>query len=300
MIELEEHLIGSKIWTNQNEIEQRLADLCEHAEKVIQKYLRDEFASLADYNAAAGELAEPYQTLVIADFPNGFSPVAIERLGALIGYGPRCGIIVWLQADVAANLPKEIDLQHFYQRGLILEEHAGKMRLCQEQLGSWDCRLEHMPTPQRAEHILQTIGEHAATAANRAVPLRSGAPQEGGLWQGDTSHDLRLPIGRSGAKRLQFMELGHGTAQHVLIGGRTGSGKSTLLHVLITNGALWYGLTNSPYLVDFKKGVEFKTYANAQLPHAKVIAVESDREYALSVLRHIDQELDRRGGLFRD
>ena len=51
------------------------------------------------------------------------------------------------------------------------------------------------------------------------------------------------------------------------------------------------------YLVDFKKGVEFKTYANAQLPHAKVIAVESDREYALSVLRHIDSELERRGSV---
>ena len=31
---------------------------------------------------------------------------------------------------------------------------------------------------------------------------------------------------------------------------------------------------NFLYLVDFKKGVEFKTYASRDLPHAKAVAVE--------------------------
>jgi hypothetical protein len=53
------------------------------------------------------------------------------------------------------------------------------------------------------------------------------------------------------------------------------------------------------YLIDFKKGVEFKCYADAKLPHAKVIAIESDREFGLSVLQRVDEELRRRGDLFR-
>jgi len=53
------------------------------------------------------------------------------------------------------------------------------------------------------------------------------------------------------------------------------------------------------YLIDFKKGVEFKVYADYQLPHARAIAVESDREFGLSVLQRIDAELARRGDLFR-
>ena len=36
---------------------------------------------------------------------------------------------------------------------------------------------------------------------------------------------------------------------------------------------------------DFKKGVEFKTYATHKLPHARAVAVESDREFGLSVLQ---------------
>src|ERR1041385_6932397 len=97
-----------------------------------------------------------------------------------------------------------------------------------------------------------------------------------------------------------MLKLGRGVAQHALIAGKTGSGKSTLLHVLVTNLALWYSPEQVEfYLVDFKKGVEFKTYATHRLPHARAIAVESDREFGLSVLQRIDAELARRGELYR-
>jgi len=33
------------------------------------------------------------------------------------------------------------------------------------------------------------------------------------------------------------------------------------------------------YLIDFKKGVEFKPYGTLRLPHARVVAIESDREF---------------------
>ena len=69
---------------------------------------------------------------------------------------------------------------------------------------------------------------------------------------------------------------------------------------MITNLALWYSPEQVElYLIDFKKGVEFKTYATYDLPHARAIAVESDREFGLSVLQRIDGELTRRGELFR-
>lgn len=53
------------------------------------------------------------------------------------------------------------------------------------------------------------------------------------------------------------------------------------------------------YLVDFKKGVEFKDYADVFLPHAKVIVVESEREFGISVLRAIDKEMTVRSELFK-
>src|SRR6185436_18063163 len=83
--------------------------------------------------------------------------------------------------------------------------------------------------------------------------------------------------------------------------GKTGSGKSTLLHALITQLALNYSPDEVElYLIDFKKGVEFKTYATHALPHARVVAVESEREFGLSVLQRLDGELKFRGERFRD
>src|SRR5207302_748313 len=109
------------------------------------------------------------------------------------------------------------------------------------------------------------------------------------------------PLGRAGATKRQHLQLGRGTAQHVLIAGKTGSGKSTLLHALIINLALHYSPDEVEfYLIDFKKGVEFKTYASHELPHARVIAIESEREFGLSVLQRLDVELKQRGELFRE
>ena len=39
------------------------------------------------------------------------------------------------------------------------------------------------------------------------------------------------------------------------------------------------------YLIDFKQGVEFRAYSANGLPHARVIAIESEREFGLSVLQ---------------
>src|ERR671936_466704 len=86
----------------------------------------------------------------------------------------------------------------------------------------------------------------------------------------------------------------------LLISGKTGSGKSTLLHALVSNLALNYSPDEVElYLVDFKKGVEFKTYASHELPHARVVAIESEREFGLSVLQRLDAELRQRGERFR-
>ena len=143
--------------------------------------------------------------------------------------------------------------------------------------------------------------EQAKLEAQYAAMLRGDWPPTfRQFWTGNATEEVVVPIGRMGATRLQSLRLGKGVAQHVLIAGKTGSGKSTLLHALVTNLAMWYPPDEVEfYLIDFKKGVEFKTYATHGLPHARAIAVESDREFGLSVLLRLDAELARRGDLFR-
>src|SRR6185503_8023439 len=107
-----EHLINGRIWTQPAQIEQRLADLNEHMEKIIQMYLRNEYATIAEYNEQAGNIAEKYRFLVIADFPMNFSEVAVKRLMSIVNSGARCGVytlIHWDQRHMAPHnlVPEE-------------------------------------------------------------------------------------------------------------------------------------------------------------------------------------------------
>src|SRR5262249_32236484 len=87
-----EALIGGRIWTEPQQIEQRLTDLTTHMENVIQKYLRHQYRSIEDYNAAAGEVAEPFRVLIIANFPANFSSDAARRLVSIVNSGASCGV----------------------------------------------------------------------------------------------------------------------------------------------------------------------------------------------------------------
>jgi energy-coupling factor transporter ATP-binding protein EcfA2 len=149
--------------------------------------------------------------------------------------------------------------------------------------------------------VIQRVGKAAKAAKRVEVPFDRVAPKEEEWWHGSTAGEVLAPLGPAGAKKLQFLKLGKGTSQHVLIAGKTGSGKSTLMHAMITSLALQYSPNELQfYLIDFKKGVEFKLYDHYKLPHARVIAIESEREFGLSVLEQLDRELKRRGDLFRD
>ncbi|MBU6302417.1 MAG: ATP-binding protein [Verrucomicrobia bacterium] len=295
-----EALINGRVWTQPEQIEKRLAELGEHMEKVIRMDLRDEFATIADYNAHPGSLPEAYRFVVIADFPNGFSTAALQRLGSIALTGPRCGVHLLLHRDAAKPLPPGLDGLDPWPHAVSLS-FRGDVPVLLGQPEGVAFRFDRPPTGETAAAFLDRVGKASLESNRVEVPFAQIAPPETAFWSLDTIHELRVPIGRTGAGRLQELVLGKGTRQHALIAGKTGSGKSTLFHVIITNLALWADPRRVEfYLIDFKKGVEFQAYARHRLPHARVVAIESDREFGLSVLQRLDDELRRRGDVFRE
>ncbi len=295
-----EALVGGKIWSEARHIEQRLVDLTEHMENVIQKYLRNEYESIAVYNKEAGEIAEPYRFVVVCDFPAGFTDAAAQRLASVLASGPRCGVYTLISMVPNQELPRGITAADLRANSVTLVEENGRFLWKDPDFEALPLELDPPPPEALVTSALKLVGEGALDATRVEVPFDFVAPPPERLWSREARSELRVALGRSGATRLQYLTLGQGTNQHALIAGRTGSGKSTLLHVLITNLALWYPPEEIEfYLVDFKKGVEFKTYVTHDLPHARAVAIESDREFGLSVLQRLDQELKRRGALFR-
>ena len=105
LADYEEQIINSRIWTQSGQIEQKLADLNEHMEKVIQMYLRNEYATIAEYNEQAGVIAEKYYFLVVADFPANFTETAAKRLLSIAASGARCGVYMLIHWDQRQPLP---------------------------------------------------------------------------------------------------------------------------------------------------------------------------------------------------
>lgn len=301
LADYDELMITSRIWTEQAQIEQRLADLTEHMENVFQKYLRNEFRSIQEYNEHAGEVAEPYHILVVANFPANFSEAAARRLVSIATSGPRCGVFLLASVDTKLRLPMNFDLLDLAANATVLDWANSSFHSTDEELRTIPLTLDAPPEPELFTKLVKAAGHESKDARRVEVAFERIAPKDSQLWTGDTRGGLDVPLGRAGATKLQHLRLGKGTSQHVLIAGKTGSGKSTFLHILITNAALHYGPDQLHfYLIDFKKGVEFKTYATHALPHARVIAIESDREFGVSVLERLDAILKERGDLFRD
>ena len=300
LADYEESYINSRIWTQTNQIEEKLAELNEHMEKVIQMYLRNEYETITEYNAQAGSIAEKYHFLVIASFPVNFSDTAARRLRNIAASGARCGVYTLIHWDQRHALPPEFVPDELRKNSIGLVRTEKGFELSGWRKAGTRLVLDRPPSPEFATQFLHEVGQSSKDSNRVEVPFEQVAPPDAKLWTEETTEELTVPIGRSGATKLQQLAIGKGTRQHALVAGKTGSGKSTLFHVIITNLALWCSPEQVEfYLVDFKKGVEFKCYGNRRLPHAKVVAIESDREFGLSVLQRVDEELRRRGDLFR-
>jgi len=332
LADYDETLVNTRIWSEPDQIDQRLNDLTDHLSYVIQKHLRNKFATIDEYNQQAGQLAEPYRFVVVADYPQRLSPGAVERLHAIAASGARCGVFVLVHQDAREESPAGVEndlAQHCttIRQGAVNDStdnrdaarrwsldapHAhddqpATRPVAANEFVFRDDVYAHLPltldTPpgeQVASHIIHRVGEGAVDVGRVQLPFGMIAPTPQTMWSKSSATDLGVAIGKAGATRIQSIVFGHGVAQHALVAGKTGSGKSSLLHALVTNLALWYSPDELElYLIDFKKGVEFKPYVTHRLPHARAIAIESDRVFGLSILRKLDKQMDQRGELFR-
>ncbi|MCP4788480.1 MAG: cell division protein FtsK, partial [Fuerstiella sp.] len=301
LADFDELLIHSRIWTDSSQIRDQLLKVTVHMENIFQTYLRSQFDTIEEYNASAGEVAEPYHFVVIAGFPTAFTEESARHLSSILTSGPRCGVHALVAWNPAVSAPPSFDVDDLTNNcirfNVVGDTVQPKQAFCKAVL------FEQFSEPVAEEYVklVRDVGEQSRDARRVEVSFTRIAPRTEAIWSHSTADGIDLPIGRAGAARLQFLRLGRGTSQHMLVAGKTGSGKSTLLHILITNLAMHYSPDEIQfYLVDFKKGVEFRTYAANKLPHARVVAIESDREFGLSVLERLDEILQERGDLFRD
>lgn len=324
---LHNFITDQKTYTRGDDIREQLRGLTEHIEQVIQNYLSSNYATIEDYNFDAGAIAEPYRYLFIADFPTGFDQRSLEDLKSILLNGPKAGVYVILHIDNNLEKPRNFDYQVFNDFCSIISlSQYDDVEIKIPYLESYGIShiLDRPPSNELFNSMAEAINNTIRNVRVDTITFSKLYPEND--WSADSRKELRAPIGLMGARdKLEFW-LGENQdsqiVSHGLLAGATGSGKSFTLHASIISLAMQYSPDELElYLLDFKEGVEFQIYVDHEkgkkgdgienlnddeelnesnaLPHAKVISIESDREFGLSVLEYINQQIEERGNLFR-
>lgn len=178
--EFDETVLTGRAVSQANDINAVLDELLVHIETVTQQYLRSSYASLAEYNEAAGTIAERFRYLVVADYPAAFDSRASEKLRSIMQRGPRCGVYTMVTggegASSSTHFTDVIPLSRLDPEATSI--YAGSKSIAPQ--SARDAILD----PANIAALRTELKEHDAPAA----------PLEGEPWL-----DLEVPIRVTGA-----------------------------------------------------------------------------------------------------
>lgn len=294
-------IIDTKIWSKEKDIENAVATLRQRLENMTQSYGGDKESRLKK---------EVVRVLAVTDFPTGFTETALKDLRAIVRNSASLGVCVMIWAnDFELEKLKERSgsLVEEITQGLLDTKASGsRLMLQKKEYHSLFLTLDDMSDAlANKDKIMITIRDSIdrmqVKVEHFAHMFREDIEDSNNWFMGNHS-EISVPIGIRGANTVVRMVLGRSggsTEHHVLIAGQTGAGKSTLLHTMIMSTMINYSPDEvQMYLVDFKEGVEFKPYTRYRLPSLRVVAIDSEREFGLNILKELCVELETRADLF--
>lgn len=311
--ETDSRVIDTRIWSNSNDIEQHLDMIVSHTGDVIQRCLQGRYKNIVEYNDAAGKNAEPLRIFMCMDFPQHFTSQALESMESIVSKGPQTGVFTILamaEDDLHSDAcPPSIRKMAEQMNQIICKN--GRMYLDHMISGE---PLEYLPlsipTAKQMQECIKTL-QHGIKESEKIDvtydDISNNLLHHPEYWfHFDAKNGISVPIGLEGANRPVELQLGgvneNGQKRsfHAMVGGNIGSGKSTVLHAIVLGILLKYSPEDvQMYLLDFKRGVEFNNYAGKQLNNFRVIAIDTEPEFGLAVLKSLVAEEQRQSALFR-
>ncbi len=248
---------------------------------------------------------EPYRLLVVCDYPYGVDAAAQDELLRLVEGGPRRGVSLLVHHDPSVTPEHEVDPAALLAHSTVMRGTNAAARV--NVLPDVTVRPDSGPPRALVDTVASQVAEAAWRGAAPTVDFESLIPDADHLWTENTVEGMTARIGRSGLDTASIELRGSDPAlPNVLIGGASGQGKSNLLLVMLHSIAASLPPEEvAMYLLDYKDGLEFDRLGPRPgkpwgLPHAKVLGLEGDRPFGLSVLRHLDNEFRSRAELLRE
>lgn len=300
LLKVEQLVPQQRVLTRSVEIEAVLDKLTDEVEELIQRRFNDKAANWSEYNANNADNPLRYKVALLFDVPEQLSDKSLWFLERLCENGPRCGVL-----PIIAIEGKRMEDRRYERFRSALG--TSTMRLDSLLRGtdagcdglSFAYQPEQWPRQDSLDGFNSTLAERCAAKSRFSKSMPD-------LWtnfakRATTIGGFDIPIGWTPAGETVSLTLGAiGSEHHALLAGKTGSGKSNLLHVMIHTLCEKYAPGEVDlYLLDYKESTEFTVYAAPPLPHARLVATESDSEYGVTVLRHLADELEERARVFK-
>jgi len=253
---------------------------------------------------------EPIYFVTGRNFPKGFNYDAIKSLSTIFLAGAKNGFFGLLQANKFELNEKMKDhewkslITQIQKNSLHLSDDNGIIKETNSNdIFEFDLMNEAITN---SKDIISVLIRGVSMYRRQVEKFEYLFSKDAGNVEGTDANDMNswyrgnanvhfeIPIGISGASTVQKYKIGD-VAQHALISGVTGSGKSSLLRTMIVSTMMKYSPDNvNLYLIDFKEGVEFEKFSRYRLPWMKVIALNTEREFALNVLKDLKAEFEAR------
>lgn len=300
MFGLDKKIVEEDIWDDEHEIVKGLQDIKNIVPKIISENLTTKYADLAEYNNLIPHSNQPFRFIMIANFPKGFNNDAFQHLLSLMKNGSKAGVFIIASYDEKAKL--EFNFNPSEIRNISIEYNFNSNKFFNLPSEEYFNSKFFFTLDNNLPKNLDTIKEKLNTNINQIqkVNIDISSELKGKLWTGNTSKGIKIPIGVSNNNTTIFLDFSDESGvHHAMIGGSTGSGKTVLQHNIIVNSAQIYSPEDLQFvLMDYKEGTEFKIYKN--LPHIKVLSIDSKREFGLSVFDFLVKEISDRGRLFKE
>lgn len=290
------------ICARSGDMQAQLSMLDRYVEDVVQNLLQGPYNTLAAFNKGK-EKQEPYQIVVLKDFPYGITPEMAHTIQRIIANGIRAGVqfVFMVNNNLLHNSEECMKIEIM----LHLEDAAALQATEIDVTKQPDTVREQQKyaviDDNKLHDIVQYVNAGFEVKTEEILRLTDYMIPKEEWWTKQSANRADIPFGMSSNKQIQKINITQESGQNsAVVIGIPGSGKSVFLHVLIASAMINYSPRElQMYLLDFS-GVEFDVYARHNLPHARVIAPEAEREFGLSILREVFEEGNRRMTLCRE
>jgi len=282
--------------------EKKLSELITGLEQGIREYSRNRLE--------IGTQETPYRFVFISNFPHGFSRELTERFLRLIKdqNATKAGVYIFYSIDSDVAAPYGFDITQYinistFIRPVERDLYSIENNVFNKTFNNTFAVSLDVQFPENIEEIIKSINNKADNIKQPIISLDSyleNLIESNTYWKESSVLGFKVPIGKKAGNETVFFEFGGKTSDYfAMVGGRPGFGKTVLLHDIICNGSIMYSPQEiNFYLIDCTNGTGFKPYD--KLPHATFVSITNQREYTVSALEYLINDMYSRANAFKE